>query len=29
MKSENLEYSVYNYVNGKSIENTGDSEFNV
>ena len=29
MKSENMEYSVYNYINGKSVENAGDSEFNV
>ena len=29
MKSENMEYSVYNYVNGKSVENAGDSEYNV
>ena len=29
MKTENMEYEVYNYINGKREKNTGDSEFTV
>ena len=29
MKTENMEYEIYNYINGKRERNTGDSEFTV
>ena len=29
MKTENMEYEIYNYINGKRERNTGDSEFSV
>ena len=29
MKTENMEYSIYNYINGEKVENTGKSEYSV